>query len=101
MFAVSLTVALGADVGNRSFDSCCTGKQAAVCRGSSEPKRSFITRCLHYFVYPLCVVKMYIPVRGTKTAARTNLLGDLVDPVGGAVAEIGALWVPGPSGEDT
>lgn len=31
----------------------------------------------------------------------TNLLGNLVDPVGGAVAEIRALWVPGPIGKDT
>lgn len=31
----------------------------------------------------------------------TNLLGNLVDPVGGAVAEIRALWVPGPIGKNT
>lgn len=31
--------------------------------------------------------------------SHTNLLGDLVDPVGGAVAEIRALRVPGPTGE--
>lgn len=31
----------------------------------------------------------------------THLLGDLVDPVGGTVAEIWALRVPGPTGEHT
>lgn len=33
--------------------------------------------------------------------SQTNLLGDLVDPVGGTVAEIRALRVPGPTGEHT
>lgn len=31
--------------------------------------------------------------------SKTNLLGYLVDPVGGTVAEIGALGVPGPTGK--
>lgn len=47
---------------------------------------------------PLLTARFSTPAQNNR---RANLLGYLVDPVGGTVAEIGALGVPGPAGKHT
>lgn len=60
-----------------------------------------------FFACPLCFFHLFFKqvlflLEGTAVRLDdTNLLGNLVDPVGGTVAEIRALWVPGPIGKNT
>lgn len=44
---------------------------------------------------------LHLVLRGQKCSGTTNLLSDLIHPVGCTVAQIWAFWVPGPSGENT